>query len=306
MAWWAGELRSSCSIHVTFDQHGSPRIRTIDSSLVVRNCAFTDMFAARESLHRRTTQRHVWGRGVPCGGRFILDGNVFGRTPATTLLISTARHDPMRSRRSSTMSSSAGATRRSIWRTERPHHEGNVFMDYIEDRFNKTRGARVERDFGRCRPGLVRVRNVFRQVEHVAQIKDRAFMWFENNTVVDANAAVFYFEIPGQTTSPGRGVRIDSCIFRQCPTLLGDLRVNDAEWGTTDIAVDRCLLPSDWHALGEGNIDADPLFAGDGDFHLKPWSAARGAGMLGLDMGAFVPRGPPSPASPRAGRIGRR
>jgi hypothetical protein len=58
--------------------------------------------------------------------------------------------------------------------------------------------------------------------------------------------------------------------------------------------------------LGEGNIDADPLFVdqsgnsaqtssgltdSDGDFHLKSDSPAVGAGPWGLDMGAYVPAG---------------
>jgi len=158
---------------------------------------------------------------------------------------------------------------------------------------------------GRGRDYVV-VRNVFYHVGHVAQIKDRSFMQFENNTVVDAGASVFYFEIPGQTSSPGRGVWMDSWVFWNCPTLLERFYVDDAEWGTTDLVVNRCLVPTEWHALGEGNIDADPLFAGPEDFHLKSASAARGAGAGGLDMGAHVPGGASISGVPAAGWTYRR
>jgi len=276
--------------HVTFDHTDLRRICTMDSSLVVRNCVFTDMFAPGKPPSTDNLSEHIWGRGVPATGRFILDGNVFGRTPGHNDAVDfdgATRPDAIPQILNNVF---LGGGDEALDLETDAHIEGNVFMNYVEDRFNRTPRESNVISAGAGREYVV-VRNVFHHVQHVAQIKDRAFMWFENNTVVDANAAVFHFEIPGQTTSPGRGVHIDSCIFRQCPTLLGSLRVNDAEWGTTDVTVDRCLLPGDWHALGEGNIDADPLFVGEEDFHLKPWSAARGTGMLGLDMGAFVPAG---------------
>lgn len=276
--------------HVSFDHTDLRRICTVDSSLVVRNCVFTDMFAPGEPPSTDNLSEHIWGHGVPAAGRFILDGNVFGRTPGHNDAVDfdgAARPDAIPQILNNIFT---GGGDEALDLETDAHIEGNVFVNYVEDRFSRTPRESNVISAGAGREYVV-VRNVFHHVQHVAQIKDRAFMWFENNTVVDANAAAFYFEIPGQTTSPGRGVRIDSCIFQQCPTLLGNLRVNDADWGTTDVAVDRCLLPSDWHAMGEGNIDADPLFVGEGDFHLRPWSAARGVGMLGLDMGAFVPAG---------------
>ena len=46
------------------------------------------------------------------------------------------------------------------------------------------------------------------------------------------------------------------------------------------------------HALGSGNVDADPLFVNpNDDLTLLAVSAAIGAGANGLDMGAFVPAG---------------
>ena len=61
---------------------------------------------------------------------------------------------------------------------------------------------------------------------------------------------------------------------------------------TTDIVVNRSLLPAEWSYLGEGNIEADPLFVdSQEDFRLRPGSAALKTGPWGLDMGAMVPAG---------------
>ncbi|MHC4312873.1 MAG: hypothetical protein ACYSW3_10465 [Planctomycetota bacterium] len=56
--------------------------------------------------------------------------------------------------------------------------------------------------------------------------------------------------------------------------MLAQYYVDDPEWGTTDITVNRSIIPSGSVPvpfLGQGNIDADPCFADpcNGDYHLQ-------------------------------------
>ncbi len=272
--------------HVTFDHTDLRRIRTIDSSLIVRGCVFTDMFAPGEPPSTDNLSEHIWGSGVPANGSFIIEGSVFGRTPGHNDAIDfdgATRPDAIPQILDNVFT---GGGDDALDLETDAHIEGNVFMNYVKDRYNHTPRESNVISAGAGKDYMV-VRNVFQHVEHVAQIKNRAFMWFENNTVVDANAAAFYFEIPGQTLSPGRGAWMDSSIFWQCPTLLESFYVDDPNWGTTDISVDRCLLPGDWHELGEGNLDADPLFAGEEDFHVEADVSRSRGGNAGTGHGGI-------------------
>jgi hypothetical protein len=92
---------------------------------------------------------------------------------------------------------------------------------------------------------------------------------------------------------PGIGAYLDGNIFWNVGTPLAQYYVNDPTWGTTDITLNRCVLPSSWHGFGEGNIDANPLFV-DGqneDYHLRATSPALGNGDNGIDIGSYVPEG---------------
>ena len=276
--------------HVTLDHTDLCRIRSLDSSLIVRHCHFTDVVAPGEPPTRDNRSEHIWGSGVPPEGQFIIEDNVFGRTPGHNDAIDFAgatRPAAIPQIRNNVFT---GGGDDALDLETDAHIEGNVFIDYIKDAYNTTPRESNAISAGGGKDYVV-VRNVFYHVQHVAQIKDQSFMQFESNTVVDANAPVCYFEIPGQTMAPGRGVWIDSCIFADCPELLDAFYVNDARWGTTDIIVNRSLVPSEWHVLGEGNVDADPLFVSAEDFHLQSISPARGTGRCDLDMGAYVPEG---------------
>jgi hypothetical protein len=81
-------------------------------------------------------------------------------------------------------------------------------------------------------------------------------------------------------------------IFCGTGNALGYYYVDDAEWGTTDITVNYSMIASQWHHLGVGNIDADPLFVDPNhDLRLKADSPGIGTGPSGLDMGSYVPGG---------------
>lgn len=289
--------------HVTLDHAELRRIRTIDSSLVVRHSRFTNIFEPGVPPTTDNRSEHIWGSGVPEDGVFIIEANVFGITPGHNDAIDfdgAARPGAIPQFLNNVFT---GGGDDALDLETDAHIEGNVFMNYVKDRFNTSPRESNVISAGAGRDYVV-VRNVFHHVQHVAQIKERSFMRFDNNTVVDANAAVLYFEIQdedgsdnrffggqGQGVSPGRGVAIDSCIFWDCAALLDAFYVDDPEWGTTDITLDRSLVSSEWHALGEDNVDAAPLFVGPEDFHLQAISLARGTGRCGLDRGAYVPTG---------------
>ena len=64
--------------NVTLDNTDRRRIRSIDSSLVVRNSTFTSIFDPGEAPTTDNLSEHIWGRGIPADGQWILENNVFG------------------------------------------------------------------------------------------------------------------------------------------------------------------------------------------------------------------------------------
>jgi hypothetical protein len=165
------------------------------------------------------------------------------------------------------------------------HIEGNVFMHFHRDSYNTAVGHSNAISAGRAKQYVV-VRNVFYDFDHVTFIKDDAFVTFVNNTVADVDISALYFDLQGHTTSPGLGAYLDGNIFWDVSLLF------DEVIDTTELAVNHSIIPSEFHYLGQGNIDANPLFVDpNGDFHLRLDSPTIGAGPWGLDMGAYVPSG---------------
>ncbi|UCG55979.1 MAG: lamin tail domain-containing protein [Phycisphaerales bacterium] len=173
--------------------------------------------------------------------------------------------------------------------------EGNLFMNFHRN-FSPEEGesyAITTGYDGSHSSNHVIVRNLFVNCDNAVLVKDGSWIRFENNTVVDCNVAGISFDEPQEAgIEPGRGGYLAGNIFRNTPTPLGNFYVNHPLWGTTDITVNDSLLPAAWHAFGQGNIDADPVFVDpNGDFRLKSVSPAVGTGPCGLDMGAYVPGG---------------
>jgi hypothetical protein len=137
------------------------------------------------------------------------------------------------------------------------------------------------------------VRNLFINCDNAVLVKDSSWINFENNTIVGCTGSGVNFDEPLESgIDPGEGGYLAGNIFWNTPRPLGNYYVNDPQWGTTDISVDYSIIPTEWHHLGIGNIEADPVFVDpNGDFHLKAGSAGIGTGPLGLDMGAYVPGG---------------
>jgi len=167
---------------------------------------------------------------------------------------------------------------------------GNVFMNFHRN-FSPEEGESYAISTGYDQANSsnhVIVRNLFLNCDNVVLVKDRSWVTFENNTVVGCTGAGINFDEPLETdVEPGDGAYLDGNIFWNVNTILGELTAS------TNVTVNRSLLPFEWHHLGVGNIDADPLFVDEdgGDFNLKAASPAIAAGPCGLDMGAMVAGG---------------
>jgi len=173
--------------------------------------------------------------------------------------------------------------------------EGNVFMNFHRN-FDPTEGESyaVSSGYdGGYSSHHVIVRNLFVDCDTAALVKDRSWIAFENNTLVRCGVGINFDEPQEAGIDPGVGAYLDGNIFFETPTPLAHFYVDDPTWGTTDITVNRSILPAAYHDFGVGNIDADPRLAGatGDDFSLLPGSPAIGTGPNGIDMGAVVPAG---------------
>ena len=263
------------------------RIRTVHSNLSVRACVFGDLFGPNEPPTTDNRSEHIWGSGVPADGWFVIEGCIFGILKGHNDAIDfdgPSRPDAIPQICNNLF---MGGGDDALDLEADAYIEGNVFRNFRKDEYNRTPREANVISAGGARHYVV-LHNTFINNEHVAQIKERSFMTFVNNTVVNSEAAAFYFEIPGQTYSPGRGLYVDSCIFWNSPfPLLDNFLVNDPHWGATEITIHRSLCPAAWHTFGIDNLDADPLFVDDdADFRLQPGSPVIGTGLYGTDRGA--------------------
>ena len=269
---------------VTLDNTVLERISATNSSLIVRNSVFTDTCAEGE-IPTDNRSEHIVARGVHPEGWFIIEGNIFGRTPGHNDAIDMdgpSRPAPIPQIINNIFT---GGGDDALDLGSDAHIEGNIFMDYVKDEHNRASGESNAISAGAGKH-YVMVRNVFDNVQHVAQVKDDAFLTFTNNTVGDTLGSAIYFDLGLPGRRPGRGAYLDGNIFSKTPSVL------EGVVDTTELSVNNSLLPVEWHGFGVGNIDADPLFVdGGGDFALKAGSPAIGTGPCGLDMGALVPGG---------------
>ena len=269
---------------VTLDNTVLERIRATNSSLIVRNCVFTDTCGSGQ-IPTDNRSEHIVARGVHPEGWFIIENNIFGRTPGHNDAIDMdgpSRPAPIPQIINNVFT---GGGDDALDLGTDAHIEGNIFIDYAKDEHNKASGESNGISAGAGRH-YVMVRNVFDNVQHVAQVKDDAFLTFTNNTVAGTLGPAIYFDLGLPGRRPGRGAYMDGNIFANTASVLEGVA------DTTELSVNNCLLPAEWHGFGVGSIDGDPLFVDvGGDFALKADSPAVGTGPCGLDMGALVPGG---------------
>ncbi len=270
--------------HVTLDNAERRRIRTLDSSLIVRNCLFTNIFDPGQAPLTDNMSEHIWGR-APTAGWFIIENNVFGLTPGHNDAVDVDGPSRPNSIVQILNNVFQGGGDDALDLEGDAHIEGNLFANYIRDQWNNASGESNVISAGAAKH-YVMVRNFFYNTQHVAQVKNGAFLTFVNNTVVDACEPAIYFDLGLPGRDPGRGAYVEGIIFWNTPEIFAGVIE------TTDLTVNYSMLPVEWHYLGVGNIDADPVFVDpNGDFHLEDGSGAIGTGAWGLDMGAYVPAG---------------
>jgi hypothetical protein len=173
---------------------------------------------------------------------------------------------------------------------------------------------------------LIVVRNIFYHNDYGILNKTGAYAEVYNNVFIRNAGAMLLNEYVGSNVnSPGRAAYVENCIFwNNGPEADGTSTDNGT--GTfvnrkdTQLTVNNSIVAGEFLDLGTENIDADPLlvdadrdlsvdmtlprfstgfpgFAEGGyllegmvpDVHLRPESAARGAGLNGVDMGFYAP-----------------
>ncbi|MBN2593832.1 MAG: lamin tail domain-containing protein, partial [Sedimentisphaerales bacterium] len=270
--------------HITFDNTTLQRIISKNSSLIVRNSIFTDTCPSGQTSTDNRTE-HIWGSSIPADGQFIIENNIFGTTPGHNDAIDfdgTSRPDPIPQIMNNIF---MGGGDDALDLECDAHIEGNLFMNYIKDELNRASGESNIISAGAAKH-YVMARNIFYNNDHIAQVKNEAYLTFVNNTVCNTLGVAIYFELGLPGRRPGQGAYLDGNIFWNTPLTLEGIDE------LTILSVNNSILPAEWHSYGVGNIDADPVFLDEGtDFHLKDGSPAIGTGPCDLDMGAYVPAG---------------
>ncbi|MHC4113401.1 MAG: CotH kinase family protein, partial [Planctomycetota bacterium] len=213
--------------HVTLDHTDRLRISTEDSSLIVRNSTFTNIFEFGEAPTGDNICEHIWG-AAPAAGHFIIENNVFGTITGHNDAIDVdgnTRPAPVIQILNNLF---LGGGDDALDLGGDAHIEGNVFTHYRKDVYNTGSGNANVISAGDGYDYVV-VRNVFYDMDHVAQVKSDSFMTFVNNTVVDADISALYFLRPTSSTDYGRGAYVDGSIFRNTALLF------DRFTGSTDL-----------------------------------------------------------------------
>ncbi len=175
------------------------------------------------------------------------------------------------------------------------HIEGTVFANFhhASTSDSSSNGIATGQDSGYSSQ-IVAARNLFVNNDHGVLLKEDCFLRGENNTFVNSALAAVNFGEPERNPprTPGKGAYIANSIFWNNAALFEDYFQDPLPaYGPAELAIDNSIMPAQWDYLGQGSVDADPLFAGPDDFHLRSISAGRGTGLWGLDMGAYVPSG---------------
>lgn len=277
--------------YVGFDHCDRRRIRSMDSNLIVRHCRFADMFGPDEPPSTDNLSENIWGAGIPDGGWFIIENNIFGTNkghndaidfdgPAWPKPIPHIRNNVFLGGGDDALDLECDAL-----------IEGNLFMNFVKDRYNKASGESNMLSAGAGKDYTM-THNIFINAQHIVQVKDNSFLTFINNTAVNISDAAIYLDLGLPGRKPGRGAAIANSIFWQTPLVFAGIT------DQSDFGVSHSLLPKTWHRFGPGNIEADPCFADPGywdpngtpedpnddfwvggDYHLKSeagrWDPAR-------------------------------
>jgi hypothetical protein len=271
--------------HATFDHTDLFRIRAVNASLVVTNSVFTDIYGPDEEPTTDNRSEHIWGSGILEGGQMLIQGNRFGTTKGHNDAV-----DFDGARRPAAIpriidNYFAGGGDDALDLETDAHIEGNTFTNIHKDIYNSSTGDANAISAGAGREYVV-VRNVFHDVDHAVQVKDEAFLTFDHNTVSRVAKSAIFFELDER--GPGRGADVTDSIFDNVAAAFA------AMGPTTELSVNRSIVPADAIGLGADNTSESPRLrdAASGDFTLAAGSSARSSGLFGSDRGALVRPGP--------------
>jgi hypothetical protein len=177
------------------------------------------------------------------------------------------------------------------------HIEGCIFMNFAHQAGSDGASSAVATGSEGFSSEIYVARNIFLNNEHGILLKEDCGVHAHNNIFMNTSIGVITFGEPYRDPprEPGGSAIMAGNIFwDNTETFEWFFQEPLPDYGPTgEVIVDYSSLPSPWHYLGVGNIDADPLFVDEpgGDFRLKSDSGAVGTGAWGLDMGAMVPAG---------------
>ena len=269
-----------------FDRTDRRRIRSQNSSLVVRNSTFAAFFPGNQAPTLDNLNEHVYARGILAGGQLVLDGNVFGATKghndAVDIGGGMTLPGPIPQILNNTF---LGGGDDALDLDSDAYIEGNTFAHFRKDSFNTSAGEGSVISAGGGRQ-YVAVRNTFYDVDHAAAVKDGSTLAFEHNTVVNTAKAAIMLRSATGAFGPGQA-RVDSSIFWNVESLFGDAPVLSLA------QVNFSIVPAANVSPGNNNRAEDPRLAdpANGDFSLRPGSPALGWSWTGKDGGALVPGG---------------
>lgn len=298
--------------HVTIMGTHLRMIYASNASLVVQNSTFPDMFGPDEhpaELGLDNVSEHVKIVGrPPATGQLIVRGNQFGTNKGHNDVIdgdSGLRPGPILQILDNVF---AGVGDEFLDLGGDVLVEGNLFRHVTKDPDN--RDARfsnaISTGDGPASSTVVVVRNVFYDVDHAMHLRGGNAAMFENNTIVQVHppgtglggAVTLHADVVGE--QPGRGAYFGGNIFADVPRIFNN--VDRPAGQQSQLRMDFNLIshsvaqqpigdrPVTAMDLGVGNIVGEPGFV-DGagaDFRLTDNSPARGAGPLGIDLGAWV------------------
>jgi len=255
--------------NVIWGQTNNRTLQIEESSAIVRNCVFP------ENTSKQTVVGH---RLLPSNPYLVFENNIvgFNSSPNKDDVVDfTTTGSSVVPRFINNVFLGGGDDALDLDGTN-GYVEGNVFMNFHRN-FPASEGESYGVSTGydaEYSSNHVIVRNLFINCDHAALVKDQSWITFVNNTVVNCFVGVNFDEPSEAGIDPGIGAYLDGNIFWNTPIVLAEYYVNDPEWGTTDITVNRSLIPGGSVPglfLGEGNIDADPCFADpfNGDYHLQ-------------------------------------
>ncbi len=260
------------------------RISAVDSSLIVRNSIFEDIFPGNMAPTGDNVSEHIWGSGIAPGGVMLVENNIFGTSKGHNDAIDfngESRPGPVIQILGNTF---LGGGDDALDLGGDAHVEGNVFTNFHRDQWNNFPNSNVISAGAGF--DYVVTRNVFYDSDYGVQVKEGSFLTFVSNTVADIDQAAIYFVKPG-SSNYGDGAYVEGNVFVDVNDAFADVGPG------VELTVHYSLVDAEDVALGVGNLTGDARLAdpAGGDFSLASGSAAIGTGRVGRDMGADVPAG---------------